>query len=94
MLFQLNHRERAQEESSLSYIIPPFGETQLMGIYLECESARQRSPEPQLSETPLWAAHFQEHLWAGLFCKTTRLDAHFPASRAECAGTPENSESL
>ena len=64
MLFQFYHRERVQEKSphypTLSQL---FGETPLMGIYLEYELVRQRSPEPRLSEKrDLSAARFQEHL--------------------------------
>lgn len=56
-------RKSSGEESKLSYTISAFGETPLVGIYLEYESARQRSPEPRLSEKrDLSAARFQEHL--------------------------------
>lgn len=40
------------------------------------------------------AALFQEHLWAELSGETTRLGAHFAASRVESWSTTEDSKEL
>lgn len=96
-LFQLNQRKRAQEKDP--HYLTFWGKCQSSCLFVWNTNQGGRgahipaSPPPR-REKLLSATPFQEHLRDELFCETTGLGAHLPASRAEGVSTPEDSEGL
>lgn len=98
MLFQLtNHRERAQEKSphypTLSHLL---GKNTVNWYLYGIPNQRGRGAQSPSCQSHCCRLPTSRSIsGAGLFCKTTRLGAHLPASWAACASTLENSgESL